>query len=82
MYPLTLIRLSNKHKISLELKDGQLISGHLVKCDFAMNMHMINAHVKRKDGSEFDTKECFLRGQNVRMVNIEPWVMGKQHLFD
>lgn len=82
MYPLTLIRFSNKQNISLELKDGQTVTGHLVKCDVAMNMHLTNVIVSRTDGTEYSAKCCFLRGLNVRMVKIQPWVMSKQHLFD
>ena len=82
MYPLTLIRLSRGNVITLELKDRQTVSGFLVKCDVAMNMHLQNATIEKPEGEKYFVKQCFLKGQNVKMVSIEPKILGKQHLFD
>jgi len=66
----------------MELKDRQTVSGYLVKCDVAMNMHLQNATVERPTGEKLFVGECFLKGQSVKFVKIEPWVLAKQYLFD
>ena len=82
MYPLTLIRLSRSNVITMELKDRQTVSGFLVKCDVAMNMHLQNATIEKVTGEKFFVKQCFLKGQNVKSVKIDPKVLSKQHLFE
>lgn len=82
MYPLTLIRLSRRRNITLELKNRQVITGYLVKCDVAMNMHLQNATVEKSTGERLFIQQCFLRGQNVKFAKIEPKILGMQHLFD
>lgn len=82
MYPLTLIRLSRRRNISLELKDRQVVTGYLVKCDVAMNMHLQNVTVEKVTGEKLFISQCFLKGQNVKFVRIESKVLGMQHLFD
>ena len=82
MYPLTLIRLSRNNVITMELKDRQIVSGFLLKCDVAMNMHLQNATIEKTTGEKFFLKQCFLKGQNVKLVKIEPKILGKQHLFE
>ncbi|ELA42203.1 uncharacterized protein VICG_00846 [Vittaforma corneae ATCC 50505] len=82
MYPLTLIRMSRGKVITMMLKDSQAVSGFLVKCDVAMNMHLQNATIQRKSGEKVFVKQCFLKGQNVKSVKIDPKILGKQHLFE
>lgn len=82
MYPLTLIRLSRSNVITMELKDKQTVTGFLVKCDVAMNMHLQNATIEKSTGEKYFVKQCFLKGQNVKLVKIDPKVLSKQHLFE
>lgn len=82
MYPLTLIRMSRGKVITMMLKDQQTVSGFLVKCDVAMNMHLQNATIEREGGEKMFVKQCFLKGQNVKSVKIDPKILGKQHLFE
>lgn len=82
MYPLTLIRLSRKRRVTLQLADNQTVSGHLADCDLAMNLHMQNVTITRADGGSHFAKEYYLRGQGVKFVKIDARVMEKQHLFD
>jgi len=82
MYPLTLIRLSKGKVVSMALKDRQSVSGLLVKCDVAMNMHLRNATIERANGQRVFVSQCFLKGQNVKHVKVDPKILGKQHLFE
>lgn len=82
MYPLTLIRLSRKKRVTLQLADNQVVSGYLASCDLAMNLYMQNVTVTKADGASFFTKECYLRGQGVKFVKIDTRIMEKQHLFN
>lgn len=82
MYPLTLIRLSKGRVVSVALRDKQTVTGMLVKCDLAMNMHLQNATIERSEGGKLSVKQCVLKGRNVRSVKIEPKILGKQHLFE
>ena len=82
MYPLTLIRLSRGSVVTLELKDKQTISGFLLKCDVAMNMHLQNVTIEKMGGEKLFVKQCFLKGQTVKMVSIEPKILGKQHFYN
>ncbi len=82
MYPLTLIKLSKNKIIKIVLKDGQVITGKLVLCDVAMNMHLKSVTVEKPDGVKFEVNECYLKGQNVNYVQIDPKVLGMQHIFN
>lgn len=66
----------------MELKDKQTVTGFLVKCDVAMNMHLQNATIEKSTGEKYFVKQCFLKGQNVKLVKIDPKVLSKQHLFE
>lgn len=82
MYPLTLIRLSKGKVLTMALKDRQSVSGLLLNCDVAMNMHLSDVTIERNTGERFFVKQCFLKGQNVRYVKVDPKILGKQHLFE
>lgn len=81
MYPLTLIRLSKNCTVTLEMKNNQTVTGFLIKCDVAMNMHLQNATVEGL-GQKYFVKQCFLKGPNVKSVKIDPKILSKQHLFE
>ena len=82
MYPLTLIRQSRKKSVRVEMRGDEVVTGYLVKCDVAMNMHLLNATVKTASGSEYFTRECYLRGTSIRMVSIDPRIMELQYLYE
>jgi len=82
MYPLTLIKLSKGKKIMLELKDKQIVTGVLQLCDIAMNLHLKNVVIEDQQGKKRLVKECFLKGQNINYVKIDPRVLEKQYLFE
>lgn len=82
MYPLTLIKLSKGRKISLELKDGRFVTGILSLCDIAMNLHLKNVTIEDLSGSKSAISECYLRGQNLNYVKIDPKILEKQYLFN
>lgn len=81
MYPLTLIRMSRGKSVSFELRDNQQVSGFLVNCDVAMNIHLQNATIEKEDGEKLFIKQCFIKGPNIKSVKIDPIILGKQHLF-
>ena len=66
----------------LTLSDGRLVTGHLSKCDIAMNLHLQDTTITRADGVSSFAKEVYLRGQSIKFVKIDHKVMRKQHLFD
>lgn len=68
--------------MALQLVDNQAVTGHLVRCDMAMNMYLQNVTVTKADGTSQFTKECYLKGQNVKFVKTDPRIMEKQYLFD
>lgn len=82
MYPLTLIKFSKNKLVTISLKDGQRVSGILLQCDMAMNMHLLNVTIHKLNGDCLTTKQCLLRGQSLKIVKIDTKILQKQYLFD
>ncbi|KAI4291757.1 U6 snRNA-associated Sm-like protein LSm4 [Pancytospora philotis] len=82
MYPLTFVRLSRKRKVTVELANNQSITGTVASCDLAMNLHLLDATVTTEDSKTFPVKECYVRGQSIRFVKVDPRLLSKQYLFN
>ena len=51
----------------VELKNGETINGHLLKCDNYMNLTLKEVVQTSPDGDKFfRLPECYVRGNNVR----------------
>lgn len=82
MYPVTLVRLSQRRMVRFELRDGSIVTGRLVKCDQAMNMRVEDAQLTAPNQQPQMLGSCVFRGPAVRMVAVDPAVLRKQYLFD
>lgn len=96
MYPLTLIQLNKRNSVYIELKDHTKLTGFMVSCDVAMNIHLINVKVilnviSNDNKSEKDIhitkqiikiKKMYLKGQSIKLIKLHPWALSKQNLFE
>ncbi|ORD93957.1 LSM4 [Enterospora canceri] len=80
MYPSTLIRLNRKNTVYVELKNSTKVTGFMLNCDVAMNMHIKNAEIEDRSGKT-KVSEMYLRGQSIKLVKLHTWVMSKQEMF-
>ncbi len=82
MYPLTLIRLNKNKKINLVLRNNTKITGILDGWDSAMNLLIKNANIVLMDNTQYFADEAILKGQFIKLFNLNSWVLSKQNLFD
>lgn len=82
MYPLTLVRLSRKRKISVQLNDGSTVTGQLLDTDVAMNIRLRDSTIAYPDGRSVFARTCLVRGQSICFVRTDHKLMEKQALFD
>ena len=55
----------------VELKNGETYNGHLVSCDFWMNIYLKEVICTSKDGDKFwRIAECYIRGSTIKYLRI------------
>ncbi|EPR78188.1 U6 snRNA-associated Sm-like protein [Spraguea lophii 42_110] len=79
MYPLTLIRLSRRHIITVELKNNEIYTGTLVNCDLLMNIQLKNIRITDKDVTR-KVSECYIKGSFVKHIKLKEEIMNEQEM--
>jgi U6 snRNA-associated Sm-like protein LSm4 len=55
----------------VELKNGETYNGHLVSCDYWMNIYLKEVICTSKDGDKFwRIAECYIRGSTIKYLRI------------
>lgn len=61
----------------VELKNGETLNGHLVSCDTYMNLTLKEVIQTSPDGDKFfRLPECYIRGNNVRLLYKDIMICG------
>merc|ERR1711874_659386 len=58
----------SKEVVSVELKNGTVISGLLISTDIGMNIHMKNVNMTVKHQNPINLESLTIRGNNVRLI--------------
>lgn len=61
------MKLSNE-SVTVELKNGSVVSGTVSGCDMSMNMHLKNVKLTRKGQNPVSMDHLTVRGNNIRYV--------------
>ena len=76
MLPLGLLTAAQGQPVLVELKNGETLNGHLVNCDTWMNLTLKEVVQTSPEGDRFfRLAEAYVRGNNVRAVQIKPKVL-------
>lgn len=68
--PLGLLTAAQGHPMLVELKNGETLNGHLVKCDNWMNLILREVVQTSPEGDRFfKLPEVYIRGNNVCHLN-------------
>ena len=74
--PLHILASASKDRVLVETKEGDTFEGTLRSVDRFMNIALENATKTSRTGSEFHkTEVCFIRGTNVRTVQMKRKVL-------
>ena len=68
--PLKLLHESKGHVISLEMKSGELLRGHLMHFEDSMNCLLENVKITSKDGQLTTADQMFIKGSQIRWVVV------------
>ncbi|OQO02217.1 hypothetical protein B0A48_11771 [Cryoendolithus antarcticus] len=71
MLPLSLLTASQGHPMLVELKNGETLNGHLLKCDTYMNLTLKEVVQTSAEGERFwRLPECYVRGNNIKYLRV------------
>lgn len=77
MYPLTLVRISRGHPIHIEMINGEIYEGVVIRCDLNMNVYLKD--VKITHGNQtYKCKESMVRGSFVKNFKVRKYLMDFQ----
>ncbi|KAK6436602.1 hypothetical protein LTR95_007211, partial [Oleoguttula sp. CCFEE 5521] len=69
--PLSLLTASQGHPMLVELKNGETLNGHLLKCDTYMNLTLKEVVQTSAEGERFwRLPECYVRGNNIKYLRV------------
>ncbi|KAK4193715.1 hypothetical protein QBC35DRAFT_371424, partial [Podospora australis] len=69
--PLGLLNAAQGHPISVELKNGETLNGHLVLCDTWMNLTLREVVQTSPEGDKFvRLPEAYVKGNNIKYLRV------------
>jgi len=74
--PLSLLKAAQNHPMLVELKNGETYNGHLVGCDYWMNVYLREVICTSRDGDRFwRMPEVYIRGSTIKYLRIPDEVL-------
>ncbi|KZT08531.1 Sm-like ribonucleoprotein [Laetiporus sulphureus 93-53] len=78
MLPLLILKVAGNKPMMVELKDGEIFTGHLVGCDSFMNLTMGGEVFQRSADDEhfWKLEECYIRGSSIKYIKVPDALLG------
>ncbi|CAD2216375.1 U6 snRNA-associated Sm-like protein LSm4 [Angomonas deanei] len=70
--PIDIVRNNRGKVVSIELRNGQVVNGTVVRSDRTMNMVLRDSIRTGADGNTFwRCRECFVRGASIKNIRMD-----------
>eukprot|EP00588_Corethron_pennatum_P012981 CAMPEP_0194276958 /NCGR_PEP_ID=MMETSP0169-20130528/9415_1 /TAXON_ID=218684 /ORGANISM="Corethron pennatum, Strain L29A3" /LENGTH=117 /DNA_ID=CAMNT_0039020805 /DNA_START=132 /DNA_END=485 /DNA_ORIENTATION=+ len=79
--PVQLLLEAEQHKVTVEMKNGEIYRGLLISSEETMNVSLIDVILTARDGRVSKLHAVYLRGSNIRFI-VLPDVLRDAPLFN